>query len=244
MTQPDVISPTSRLHLLGRFMLFNADRPVPVTAIGAKLFAVLALHRRPMPRPLLAETIWPDRPSGRARANLRSVIWRLPEPSRRLLREDGEFLTLRPGVVVDVDQVVQRCHSLLATNCDPGPVVGSPDDLLDDLLPTWDDDWVLVERARLRQLRLHALEALSAGLLRAGRVGEAMDAAAAALAAEPLRDSAARAVISVHLASGNVAHAHRVYRTYRAELVRELGIEPSPRLLALLQDGDRQMTTG
>jgi hypothetical protein len=31
-----------------------------------------------------------------------------------------------------------------------------------DLLPAWDEDWVLIERERIRQLRTHALNALSA----------------------------------------------------------------------------------
>ncbi|MGH8905015.1 MAG: hypothetical protein ACRD0K_00470 [Egibacteraceae bacterium] len=32
--------------------------------------------------------------------------------------------------------------------------------LAGDLLPDWYDDWVLIERERFHQLRLHALEAL------------------------------------------------------------------------------------
>jgi hypothetical protein len=36
--------------------------------------------------------------------------------------------------------------------------------LYEDLLPAWDDDWLVLERERHRQLRLHALENLSARL--------------------------------------------------------------------------------
>lgn len=42
------------------------------------------------------------------------------------------------------------------------------------MLPSWYDDWVLLERERLRQLRMHAWEALSEKLVRAGRYGEAL----------------------------------------------------------------------
>ena len=38
-----------------------------------------------------------------------------------------------------------------------------------ELLPDWYDDWVLLERERFRQLRLHALDALCDDLTRAGR---------------------------------------------------------------------------
>ena len=41
--------------------------------------------------------------------------------------------------------------------------------LYGELLPSWYDDWVLLERERLRQLRMHAWEALSEKLVRAGR---------------------------------------------------------------------------
>jgi DNA-binding SARP family transcriptional activator len=63
-----------------------------------------------------------------------------------------------------------------------------------------------------------------------------VDAAAAALRHEPLRETAAVALVSAHLAGGNVAEAHRVFRDYRDELHRELGLEPSSRLLSLLPE--------
>src|SRR5690242_21218853 len=46
-----------------------------------------------------------------------------------------------------------------------------------DLLPGWYDDWVLMERERVRQRLLHALEALSGQLAQVGRCAEAVDAA-------------------------------------------------------------------
>jgi DNA-binding SARP family transcriptional activator len=97
-----------------------------------------------------------------------------------------------------------------------------------DLLPDWYDDWVLVERERFRQLRLHALERVCDRLIAAGRYSEALQAALAAVAAEPLRESANRYVIEVHLREGNLAEAISHHRSYCRLLQDELGVSPSP----------------
>lgn len=83
---------------------------------------------------------------------------------------------------------------------------------------------MIVERERLRQLCLHSLEALSERLLELGRYGDAMEAGLNAVRAEPLRESAHRAVISVHLREGNFGEALRQYRRYERLLWEELGV--------------------
>jgi len=62
-------------------------------------------------------------------------------------------------------------------------------ELSSELLPACYDDWVLAERERFRQLRLHALEALCERLTASRRYGEAIDAGLAAVCAESLRES-------------------------------------------------------
>ena len=59
-----------------------------------------------------------------------------------------------------------------------------------DFLPGWYDDWALMERERIRQRLLHALEAVSRRLARAGDYAGAVEAAMLAISAEPLRESA------------------------------------------------------
>ncbi|XUL93960.1 AfsR/SARP family transcriptional regulator [Streptomyces galilaeus] len=103
-----------------------------------------------------------------------------------------------------------------------------------ELLPGWDEDWVLFERERLRQLRLHALDAVAHQLLGQGMHALALEAALESVRAEPLRESAHRAVVAVHLAEYNVLEAARHYRAFRALLRDELGIEPSPALTSML----------
>ena len=103
-----------------------------------------------------------------------------------------------------------------------------------DLLPDWYEDWVVLERERFRQVRLHALEVLSARLAEVGPLGEAIDAAILAVTIEPLRETAHRAVIVLHLAEGNVGEAIRQFETYRSLLARDLGLEPSEQLTRLV----------
>jgi DNA-binding SARP family transcriptional activator len=97
---------------------------------------------------------------------------------------------------------------------------------------------VLLERERLRQLRLHALDALAESLIRQGKPALALEAAWASVRAEPLRESAHRAVVSAHLGEGNVSEAVRHYRAFRRLLHEELGVEPSPRFARMLPATD------
>jgi DNA-binding SARP family transcriptional activator len=70
----------------------------------------------------------------------------------------------------------------------------------------------------------------------AGRHAEALQTAFAAVRAEPLRESAHRMVIRVHLAEGNVVEALRAFEQFRGLLDRELGVRPTS-LMTRLVDG-------
>ena len=88
-----------------------------------------------------------------------------------------------------------------------------------------------------RQLRLHALEALSIRLSSAACHAEAIQAALAAIASDPLRESARSVLIRAYLAEGNRSEAQREFRRYRELLLGSLGVEPTPRLHALARAG-------
>ena len=133
---------------------------------------------------------------------------------------------------MDLRETSARANRVLGHEC-------TPDDLFElseagDLLPDWYDDWLTVERERFRQLRLHALESLAGDLADSGRFAAATDAALAAIASEPLRESAHRTLIKLHLAEGNAAEAVRQYRFYSGLLRGELGLDPSPTMQALV----------
>jgi DNA-binding SARP family transcriptional activator len=107
------------------------------------------------------------------------------------------------------------------------------------LLPDWYDDWAVAEAEAWRQLRLHALDALAERLTAAGKFADATSAALAAVKAEPLRETAHAALISVYIAEGNRAEALDAYERYRGMLMIELGLEPTKLLHDLIRDIER-----
>jgi DNA-binding SARP family transcriptional activator len=103
-----------------------------------------------------------------------------------------------------------------------------------ELLPGWDDEWVVIERERLRQLRLLSLEAICDARSRAGDYGSAVEAGILAAGLEPLRESSHRALIRAHLAAGNYCEALRQYEDLYQHLVQQLSIKPSDATRRLL----------
>jgi DNA-binding SARP family transcriptional activator len=103
-----------------------------------------------------------------------------------------------------------------------------------ELLPGWYDDWVITEREHLRQLRLHALEALARELAARGRHAVAIEVALSAIALDPLRESGHRTLISLYLAEDNLSEAARHLRIFAGLLREELGVAPSPRMMQLV----------
>jgi DNA-binding SARP family transcriptional activator len=223
--------------------LFNAVHPAvhlfrgPYVTVGGhrrevpegskRLLMFTALHRRRMARKYVASALWPDADDGRAAGNLRSTLWRLRGAGIDLIDADKWSLALREDVLVDVEIVGDWAARLIDRTARAEDLTLSPwwPDAL-DLLPGWYDDWALAARERLRQRTLHALEELSRRLAGAGRCAEAVEAAMTAVSAEPLRESAQRALIEAHLAEGNLVEARRGYEVYRDLLDRELGVAP------------------
>lgn len=217
--------PGRRLKLLGEFELTADGSTVPLGCAAQRVVAYLALQRRSRSRVLTAATLWPSASEERARGNLRSTLWRLRVPCARVVVSDDARLALATNVAVDVDELVADASATITGIPEPGP---SRLLALDgELLPDWFDDWVLIERERLRQLRLHALEASARQRVRDGRFAEAYELAAAALAADPLRESAHRVLVELHLAEGNRVEALRQYALCRRLLSDRLGLEPS-----------------
>jgi DNA-binding SARP family transcriptional activator len=210
---------------------------VPLPLSAQRLLALLALRDHPLLRVHVAGVLWLEATEERALGSLRSALWRVHQPGHHLIQATTTHLCLAPGVEVDLHEATSLARSLIGSEqgAEAGVQAGASRSLLSGvLLPDWYDDWVLMERERFRQLSLHALEALSDRLAAEGRFGEAAEAALAAVAGEPLRESAHRALIRVHLAEGNRSEARRQYELFRSLLASKLGLEPSPVLEALV----------
>jgi len=191
-----------------------------------RLVAHLSLSDRPG-RAAIAGRLWPDVAEGHAQGSLRSVLWRLQKAVPGLVDLSHGGVRLSDGVAVDVHELDDWARRVMDPHGDVDTVVTPAQALQGELLPGWYDDWVLLERERLQQLRMHALERLAEKLSAAGRFGEAVQAASAAVLAEPLRESANRVLIRVHLAEGNVCEALRQYDMFRRLLADELDVAPT-----------------
>jgi DNA-binding SARP family transcriptional activator len=223
------------LSVLGGFNLSVSHRSIPLSSNAQRVLGFLAVSGSVQQRDVIAGQLWPTTTQDRAMANLRTALWRVRQASPRLVRASRSAVGLEAVVRVDYNELGVRARRLL------GGIESTEDIVMlshrpfeQDLLPEWDEEWLLLERERYRQLRIHALEALSVQLTSAGRYALAIDVACAAIGAEPLHESAHAALIAAHLAEGNRAEALRQFDAYRDLLHRETGLSPSAELESLV----------
>jgi DNA-binding SARP family transcriptional activator len=216
------------------FTLVCGNRPVAIPLSAQRVLAFVALRDRPTLRPHVAAMLWLDASEERALASLRSALWRLRRPGPAVVETRGDSIALHRQVAVDVRDLVARSRRVL--NGAGEFANGNLDDIVmaGDLLPDWYDDWVTVERERLRQLRLHALERACVELTVLGEYGRAIEAGLAAVAEEPLHESGHRALIRAHLGEGNRGEALRQFDAYVKVMRDELRLEPSPEIAGLV----------
>jgi DNA-binding SARP family transcriptional activator len=234
--------PGVNLQLLRGFNLTRDGEPLPVPMSEQRLLAFLAVNDRPLLRSYVAAALWLDSSEKHALGNLRSAIWRLNQLEPEMVRATRTHLALGPCVEVDLWDVAGLAARLVHSAPQIDPLEVEEQRLSGELLPGWYEEWVVIERERIRQLQLHALEALCRRLLGHGHHARAVQVGLTAIGAEPLRESAHRLVIQAHLAEGNVAEAARQYEMYRTILAVEMGIEPSPMLKRMVV-GDGLLST-
>jgi DNA-binding SARP family transcriptional activator len=226
-------APAVALRMIDGFSLERDGTPLSLSIGTQRLLCFLALHDRPLQRQFVAGVLWPEATEKQAAANLRSALWRLNQPGKAppSVVATTQHLVVAPSLDVDLRDAVNAANRLL----DPSPSVPPPvGTFTGDLLPDWYDDWVVLERERFRQVRLHALEAICRAQTAAGHFPEAIEAGLAAVEGEPFRESAHRLLIEVHLAEGNRFEAIRAYERFRSMLRAEIGVDPSPLMDALL----------
>jgi DNA-binding SARP family transcriptional activator len=234
---------TTRLGLLDGFTLVvdGAERRLPIHA--QRVLAYLALQQEgPHPghrRTALADRLWTDVSAQRSLASLRTALWRIRQADEQIVLATRAKVQLDERVEVDVRQCMAQARRLVAMGSplDPRDVV--IEGLSGDLLPDWEEDWLLLERERIRQVQIHALEALAVRLVAQGHLLDAIQAAYVAIAAEPLRESAHATLIDIFVGEGDAVQAQRHLESYRGMLWTELGVRPSAALVGKLERGRR-----
>jgi len=234
-----------RLDLFGGVAITRDAAPLPgaLSAKAQALLCYLAITGRPQSRGALAALLWGELPDDDARANLRQALTNL----RRLA---GDHLTIRREAVafdraapyrLDAERFEEYLraaaagggadHLRAATELYVG-------DLLDGLAvrdaPAF-EEWLAVERERLRLLAVQALHELGvyhsdrAEYLAAGEVLGRL------LALDPWREDAHRQLMLVLARSGQRGAALAQYEACRRVLAEELGTEPDAATIALYE---------
>lgn len=227
-----------KVRLLGGFEIMYEGTAVRLPLGAQRLTASVALQDGGIHRAAAAERLWPDSPQRRAAANLRSALWYARRIAGRAVIEcSGPRLRLAATVQVDLEVVLNRVHLIADKDSwreSPSACSEFMIALSHALLPDWPDEWLLLDRERWDQVRLHSLETLAQHLMSEKRYLPALEAAFAAVAIEPVRESAHRTVVEIYLAEGNSACALKHYQRYRGLLQRELGVTPSRQMTRLI----------
>jgi DNA-binding SARP family transcriptional activator len=206
-----------RVTVLGSFSVTAHGDPVSLSADARRVVAYLAVHRHPQRRTALAADLWPGVPATAALLDQALV-----DAGALVVPADGT-VALEPTVAVDLDEAMTLVRALAAMpghpDTVPADLAAATALLAADVLPESTEAWLAVERERFRQIRLNALEELSAALTAAGRFADAVATARVAARTAPSRESARRALIEAHLAQGEIAEAVAEYDEYQ-ELLR------------------------
>jgi DNA-binding SARP family transcriptional activator len=224
-----------RLLLADEFGLVMFGRGIHLPHSVERVVAYVGLSPQPVHRIKLAGALWPDAPDALAARSLRTALWRLNRGGTTIVDVREDRVALLPIIQVDIVELFDLTRQILESPTNDA--LKRLHLLVDnsELLPAWDDEWVVADRERFRMMRLEALERGAERLLELADHGLAMEAALAATTSDPFRDSAHRLVVRIHLSEGNLASALRAYHEYRTLLKDEIGVEPSPAMQVLIR---------
>ncbi|MFC6285413.1 BTAD domain-containing putative transcriptional regulator [Nocardioides sp. GCM10027113] len=240
-----------RFHALGGLAV--TDERGGEVGIGGprqrRLLAMLLIHRDAVVSvDRLADAVFAGVPTPAASTTLRSYVAR----TRRLIDGEGNgtaVVTRAPGYVLRVPAELFDVACFERSVAEAGASLGRDDPegaaaLLREALALWrgdayaefaDEDWARPEAQRLQELRLVAQERVVEAELACGRAAEMIPRLEALVREQPLREGFRAQLMTALYRVGRQADALAVFRGYRALLVDELGVEPTPSLAALEQ---------
>jgi DNA-binding SARP family transcriptional activator len=225
-----------KVKLLGQFDVQLNDAPVEVRTQSAQsLLAYLLLnagtaHRRVR----LAGLFWPETSEANARNNLRHALWRI----RKAIGHD-HLLTDNVSVALDTDSDYWLDAAVLETAVDED---GSADELIDvvavctgELLPGFYDDWIVLERERLKAILEQQIKRLLDRLVQERRWDDLLHWGEHWIALGQSPEPAYRALMVAHAELGNQASVAAVFQRCVETLRADLEVEPSQETRALYE---------
>lgn len=212
-----------------------------------RLVAMLLIHRNTVVSvDRLADAVFAGEPTDAAATTLRSYIARV----RRVVEGHDDrvgVFTQPPGYCLRVPDELFDAATFEALVGDAGRSLlrGDPEaagasarqaieQWTGDPYPEFDDEaWVQPEAQRLQELRLVAADRYFEAELGCGRASDVVSEIERMVRGHPVREGFRSQLMLALYRSGRQADALRAYQDFRAFLVDELGLEPSPQLADL-----------
>ncbi len=231
------------LRLAGTFKVVRDGAELPDGQIGSRksrtLLKLLAVGRPGLvPVDRIVDVLWPDERPAAPEQNVATLVSRLRATLGADLIQGGRAgyrLAVGPGLVVDLDAAARFCEQAEGKLGSAAAVALAAAERAHELLAAGtaiDDepyaDWADPARAQVRELLRRVRLAAAEAALATGNPRLAADYAEAAIAADPLDETAHRWFMSACAAAGEQAKALAAYEALRQRLSRELGVDPAP----------------
>jgi DNA-binding SARP family transcriptional activator len=223
------------LSLFGGFQArIGGQRLALPTRKAEALLAYLAVRPgRAHLRDKLAGVFWSSAGRDQARHSLRQALsslrGALSSIRGEILLVEGERVALGPSVA-DVDVLeFERLAAQDTLEALEQAVTVYGGDLLEGVHISEEpfENWLLAERARLREAVVTMLPRLVTHHVKSNAFESAIQTAARLLALDPLREETHRTLMRLYARQGRLGDALRQYQTCVAVLQRELGVEPA-----------------
>ena len=232
-----------KLMLLGGFgaQLASGSEVVLPGQKDRALLAYLAIAPGgPHPRERLAGLLWSLSGEQQARDSLKQALLRLRRcfgpANDALLHADRQSIALeRAAVDVDVSAFLRLAQEMTVDALDRATALYRGDllDGLGSIDPAF-EEWLSIERRRLRQLYERALANLMEKALAAGDHEGAGAAARRLQLSDAFNEASCRALMLAHAHEGQIALAHKVFEELEHRLRDQLGVRPAPETVAVL----------
>lgn len=235
------------IRLFGGLEVRRGGAPIGgfVSSKAPALLAYLVVTGRPHQRDSLAALLWGEMPDADAKNNLRQTLTnlrKLAEPNLVITRETVGWNTAVPCHldVTQFEDLLQASREDVADpirTLQPAAALYQGDFLAGFYIrdaPEF-EEWMLGQRARFRELALHALHTLTQQHLARREYGQTIDCATRLLNLDPWREESHRQLMLALVRSGQRTAALRQYETCRDVLDRELGVKPSNETTALYE---------
>jgi predicted ATPase/DNA-binding SARP family transcriptional activator len=228
------------VRLLGQYDLRYDREPFEFSSRPAQsLFAFLILnagiaHRRER----LAGLLWPVSTESNARNNLRQALWRIRKTLGEHTVEENVYLQANHfSITFNLDASyrfdVKRLEDKLSGRASSEDLIAALEEYAGDLLPGFYEDWVTLERERLRAEYERKLHRLLEVLMQEARWEELLEWGERWIVLGGSPEPAYRAIMVGHYGLGDSANAQHAYDRCVESLRTGLSIEPTEETVSL-----------